>query len=80
MMHFEEIGYGAEIRVGRKTFRVFRNEGVVKLATLAGTAGKKMYKLAPRSWSPLVVEAAQIVEISPEKLGPVVAFGPPEYA
>jgi hypothetical protein len=72
---FSALVRGAELRIGSKVFVIITDQGIVKYATLAGTAGRKFYKVQPISLDPFEVEVRQVLQMVPEVLGPEVARG-----
>lgn len=43
-------------------FRIFKSEGLVKYATIHGSAGRKFYQIRPESLEPLLVAAFEATE------------------
>lgn len=72
---FTALAKGATLKIGSKVFEVFADQGLVKYATLVGTAGRKFYKVQPLTLDPFEVEVRQVLQQVPELLGPVIAKG-----
>lgn len=72
---FVALAKGATLKIGAKVFAIFADQGLVKYATLSGTAGRKFYVVRPISLDPFEVEVRQVLQQVPEELGPQIAKG-----
>lgn len=67
---FSDLTRGQTLKIGSKVFNIFNDQGVVKYATIVGTAGRKFYKIFPVSeaGAPFEVGVYEVLQQVPERI------------